>query len=76
MIAWIKDHWHRSGTKIIGIGSTILGAVSMVDATTVHMIEGALGPHWGHRVSAGLLIASGLGTAYRGFVNSRPPQAP
>jgi hypothetical protein len=66
----LKDMWHNDGTKMIGYASTALGAVSMIDATTVHIIENFVGPHWGHRVSAGLLVLSGIGTAYRGYKNT------
>ena len=68
---WLKAIWLNHGTKVIGFGGTILGAISMIDATTVHLIEGTLGAHWGHRVSAGLLIMGGIGTAVRGFNNSK-----
>ena len=64
--------WQKHGTKVLGFASTLLGAISMIDATTVHLINQTLGEHWGHRVSSGLLIIGGLGTAWRGFTNSKP----
>lgn len=72
MIQKLKDLWAHSGTKVIGFGTTALGALSLLDATTVHLIEQTFGPHWGHRVSSGLLILGGVGTAVRGFTNSKP----
>ena len=71
MIAWWKDLWAKHGTKIIGFGGTILGAISMLDATTIHLIERTLGEHWGHRVASALMIIGGIGTAVRGFTNTR-----
>lgn len=67
----LKQWWTNHGTKILGFGSTALGALSLMDATTVHLIEQILGPHRGHQVSSALLIIGGLGTAYRGFQNSK-----
>jgi len=66
-----KQLWKDHGTKIIGFGSTVIGSLSMLDATTIHIIEKTLGEHWGHRVSAGLLIVGGFGTAVRGFTNTK-----
>lgn len=73
MIQWWNDFWGQHGTKLIGFGSTIIGAISMIDATTAHLIDDFFGPHWGHRISSGLMIVGGIGTAYRGFTNSRRP---
>jgi hypothetical protein len=67
----ITAFFHNHATKVIGFGSSVLGAISLVDATTLHLIEQALGPHKGHQVSSALLIIGGLGTAYRGFQNSK-----
>ena len=67
----LRQFWQNHGTKVIGFGTALLGTLSMIDATTVHLIEQLLGEHWGHRVSAALLILGGVGTAWRGFTNSR-----
>ena len=67
----LKLFWRNHGTKIIGFSTTVLGALSMLDATTIHVIENTFGAHWGHRVSAALLILGGVGTAWRGFNNSK-----
>jgi len=71
MLPWLRGLWQQHGTKLIGFGGTALGALSMVDATTVHIIEGTLGEHWGHRVASGLMIIGGVATAYRGYTNSK-----
>ena len=68
----LKAWWVHHGTKILGFGSTVIGAISMVDATTVHLIEQTFGQHWGHRIASGLMIVGGIATAYRGFTNSKP----
>lgn len=70
MIAWWKQFWKNHGTKVIGFGSSIIGAVSFLDATTIHLLEETFGPHRGHQISSVLLIIGGIGTAWRGFTNS------
>jgi hypothetical protein len=72
VIGTIKNAWLLHGTKILGFGSTVLGAISMIDATTTHLIEEVLGPHRGHQVASGLMVIGGIATAYRGFKNSQP----
>ena len=67
----VQQYWSDHGTKIIGFGSSVIGAISLVDATTVHMIEQLLGPHRGHQVSSAMLVIGGLGTAWRGFTNTK-----
>ena len=76
MSEWLAQLWKNHGTKVIGFGTAILGSISFLDATTAHLIEQALGPHWGHIVSSALLIIGGLGTAYRGFSNTRQCDEP
>jgi hypothetical protein len=66
----INDFWRNHGTKLIGFLSTAIGALEFLDSTTLRVIERALGPQWGPRVSNGVLILAGLATAYRGFLNS------
>ena len=68
----LKLWWQEHGTKILGFGGTVVGAISMVDATTVHLIEQTFGAHWGHRIASGLMIVGGIATAWRGFTNSKP----
>ena len=72
MIEKLKAIWIGHGTKLIGFGSTLLGAISMLDATTVHYIADTFGEHRGHQVTAAFMIIGGLGTAWRGFQNSQP----
>ena len=71
MIEKIKTTWHDHGTKVIGFSMTVVGTLSMLDASTIHIIEKLLGETWGHKVANGLLILGGAGTAYRGFTNSK-----
>ena len=71
MIATLKLWWAEHGTKILGFGSTAIGTLSMIDATTVHLIEQTFGPHWGHRIASGLMILGGIGVAARGFTNTK-----
>jgi hypothetical protein len=72
VIAWLKSLWIQHGTKVIGIGTSITGALALLDHETVDLIGKAFGPEGGPRVTRGLLIVAGLGTAYRGFKNSQP----
>ena len=70
----VKALWIHHGTKLIGFGSTALGALSMLDATTINYLSSTFGDHRGHQITAGLMLISGLGTAYRGYKNSQPPK--
>jgi len=74
VISWLKGMWGHHGTKLIGAGTTLLGTLSLLDATTVHYIADTFGEHRGHQVTAALMMLGGLGTAYRGFTNSQPPK--
>lgn len=71
MFQRVRDLWSQHGTKLIGFGSTVLGVVSLIDASTLHVIDELFGPHWGHRVSSGLMVVGGIGTAWRGYTNSK-----
>ena len=76
---FITDLWHKHGTKVIGYGSAVVGAITWLDHETVNEIGAFLGPTHGPSVVHGILVASGLVTAYRGHVNTRQattPQAP
>lgn len=70
MIDWLKTLWHTSGTKLIGFTTAGAGALALLDHETIDLIGTAFGPKGGPRVTRGLLILAGLGTAYRGFKNS------
>jgi hypothetical protein len=70
-VKWLSNLWQAHGTKILGLGGTLLGAISMIDATTTHLIEEVLGPHRGHQVASVLMVIGGIATAYRGFKNSQ-----
>jgi hypothetical protein len=70
-VKWLSNLWATHGTKILGFGGTLLGAISMIDATTTHLIEEVLGPHRGHQVASALMVVGGIATAYRGFKNSQ-----
>lgn len=76
MIAWIGHVWKVHGTKVIGFGTTLVGALALLDHETLDVISTALGPTNGPRLTRGLLVLSGLATAYRGFQNSRPKETP
>jgi len=69
---WVKNLWLHHGTKVIGFGTSIAGALALLDHETVDLIGSVFGPAGGPRVTRGLLIVAGLGTAYRGFRNSQP----
>jgi hypothetical protein len=66
----MKEYWHKHGTKLIGFVSSAIGVVELIDSTTWQVIERLLGPQLGKVVSNGVLILSGVMTAYRGFRNS------
>lgn len=66
----MKDYWHNHGTKIIGFASTAVGILTLIDSATWQGIERALGPQLGEHVANGVLILSGVMTAYRGFRNT------
>jgi len=74
MITTLKTWWTNHGTKILGFGGTAIGSLSLMDATTTHLIADTFGPHRGHQVASALMIIGGLGTAYRGFTNTRGPR--
>jgi hypothetical protein len=67
----MKGWWTNHGTKILGFGTALITAVSYIDEKTVNIIQTTLGDAWAH----GILIVSGLATAYRGFVNSQVNKA-
>ena len=71
MFAQLKMWWHDHGTKIIGVGTSVLGSLSLIDSMTLHVIEQTFGPNWGHRVTAAIMIGAGLGTWMRGFTNQK-----
>lgn len=61
--------WKKHGTKVIGYVSAVAGIVEFIDMKTVNLIETSF-PKYGPYVSHGILIASGVMTAYRGHKNS------
>ena len=71
MLDRIRDAWRSHGTKILGFGSTLIGALSAIDHDTLHLIETEFGPHYGPHVTHALLIVGGVGVAWRGFTNSK-----
>lgn len=67
----LKQWWKDHGTKILGFGSMVLGAVEMLDAHTIQIVQSTLGPRWGAIVSGALQIVAGFAVAQRGFLNSK-----
>jgi hypothetical protein len=67
---WLKNLWKSHGTKVTGFATAALGALTYVDHETLNLIQGTFGPKYGPHVTHGILVASGLLTAYRGFSNS------
>jgi hypothetical protein len=76
MIAFIKQAWHTSGTKLIGFVTSGFGALALLDHETLDLIGQVFGPKGGPRLTRGILIVSGLATAYRGYRNSQPKDPP
>ena len=70
--ARLKTIWALHGTKVLGFAGSLIGTISLIDSTTVHLIEEFFGPHCGHQVASALMIIGGLATAWRGFQNSQP----
>lgn len=62
--------WHDHGTKILGFGSAAIGVLEYVDEQTIKAVEFVAGAHYGPLISHGLVAASGLLTARRGFLNT------
>ena len=73
MLERVKQVWSQHGTKLIGAGSALVGTLTLIDHETADKIGETLGPVWGPRVKHALWIGAGIGTAYRGFTNSRRP---
>jgi len=71
-VALVKSWWVAHGTKILGFWTALVGAVAYIDEKTVNLIQTTLGDVWAH----GILIFSGLATAYRGFKNSANANGP
>jgi len=67
----LKAQWKANGTKIIGYVTAAVGILAYVDTETINLIGSLFGPTDGPRVVRGLMIFSGLATAYRGHYNSR-----
>jgi len=63
--------WKQHGTKIIGAFSTVAGMLLLLDHETIDLMASLFGPVWKPRITRALLILIGLGTAWRGFTNSR-----
>jgi hypothetical protein len=70
MIAMWKKWWTDHGTKIIGFATAAIGVLEYVDDQTIKAVEFVAGPHYGPIVSHGLVAASGLLAARRGFLNT------
>jgi uncharacterized membrane protein YuzA (DUF378 family) len=64
--------WKNHGTKIIGFATSLIGALALIDHETLDLIGQVFGPKGGPIVTRGILIISGLATAYRGYENSQP----
>jgi hypothetical protein len=68
--------WSQHGTKLIGFTTSVIGALAVLDHETLDLIGQAFGPKGGPRITRGILIVSGLATAYRGYRNSQPKDPP
>lgn len=75
MIERTKNLWRERGTLILGFVEMGAGLLEFVDANTLNLIGGVLGPKWGPIVSKGIQILAGLATARRSFTN-RPRAQP
>jgi|SRR5580700_906931 hypothetical protein len=65
-----SDIWTHAGTKVIGWATAAVGALALLDSTTIQVIGNWLGPVWGPRFAFGCLIAAGLLTKQRGNRNT------
>jgi hypothetical protein len=70
----LKAIWTHHGTKVLGFGGAVLSTLSLIDRETINVIGETFGPKYGPVITHGFTIVGGLGVAYRGFKNSRPPQ--
>jgi uncharacterized membrane protein YuzA (DUF378 family) len=70
----ISTIWKSHGTKIIGFATSAIGALALLDHETLDLIGQVFGTKGGPRVTRGILIISGLATAYRGYKNSQPKE--
>ena len=68
---WLRAQWHHNGTKILGLGGTLIGSLSLLDHETIDMIGNTLGPNWGPRAKCALMIIGGVAVAFRGYRNSQ-----
>ena len=74
LVILLQTWWKGHGTKIIGFGTAAVGALAYIDQQTIHLIETFAGPTHGPHIAQGIMITSGLMTAYRGFTNSKPKE--
>jgi len=68
----IQTFFHNHATKVIGFCTAAIGALALLDHETLDLIGQVFGPKGGPIVTRGILIISGLATAYRGYENSQP----
>lgn len=68
---WFARQWHDHGTKIMGIGIALAGMTEYIDAQTLNLVGGAMGPKWGPIVSKAIQVMAGLMIAKRGYTNSQ-----
>lgn len=71
MIEHVQCVWHRSGTKILGFGTALIGLLEFIDQNTIQLVSSGLGPKWGPITAHGIQIVTGIMVARRGFINSR-----
>lgn len=55
----------------MGIAIAVAGMTEYIDAQTVNLIGGALGPKWGPIASKAIQCTAGLMVAKRGYSNSQ-----
>ena len=63
--------WNAHGTRMIGVAAAAIGALSLLDKTTIDRLGSMFGPKYEPIVVRGILTIVGVATAYRGWKNSQ-----
>lgn len=69
---WFKQLWAEHGTKVLGYGSILIGALAEIDERTAQLIASLFGHAKETMVLHLLLAFGGVMTAMRGYKNSQP----
>lgn len=67
----MRELWRHHGTKILGLFEFAIAMLEFVDANTINLVGGLLGPKWGPLVSKAIQGLAGLAIARRGVINQR-----